>query len=234
MTVFGEICGLAALIALAILEHLDTRSMKPNSADWVHFQIEAMKVAIRTSFEHFSDPDSMRIKPEALLDPESICQMANNISKNASTGLQIQFPTSQDTVYLAAADSQGIMVSMIQSNYMGFGSGVVVDGTGISLQNCGAGFVLTPNHPNEVAGGKRPFHTIIPGFVTKNKEPLMAFGVMDGHMQHQGHVQMMARIVDHQENPQAASDAPRWYVSPTGEIILEKNYSQDVARELAS
>ncbi len=129
--------GLAVLIALVILEHLDTRSMEPNSVDWIHFQIEAMKVAIRASFRHFSDPNSMRTTPEALLDPVSIRRAANDISKNASEGFQIQFSTAQDTVYLAAADAQGIMVSMIQSNYMGFGSGIVVDGTGISLQNRG-------------------------------------------------------------------------------------------------
>src|SRR5690606_14793807 len=122
------------------------------------------------------------------------------------------------TVYLTAADSSGMMVSFIQSNFKGFGSGVVVPGTGIALQNRGSGFNLRLGHPNEVGPNRRPFHTIIPGFVTRDGQPLMSFGVMGGAMQAQGHVQMAVRIADHRLNPQAASDAPRW-------CVLDDNHS---------
>ncbi|HCP49946.1 MAG TPA: gamma-glutamyltransferase, partial [Gammaproteobacteria bacterium] len=208
--------GLAAQIALSILEHLDVQSTEPGSADWIHYQVEAMKIAIRAAFDHFADPAAMVIPPSELLEPGSIARAANAISANATSQFPpVALPVSEDTVYLTTADADGRMVSMIQSNYRGFGSGIVIEGTGISMQNRGSGFVLTPGHPNIVAGGKRPFHTIIPGFVTRaDGNPAMAFGVMGGHMQHQGHVQMVTRIFDHRENPQAASDAPRWHVSP--------------------
>ena len=139
-----------------------------------------------------------------------------------------------DTVTLTAADAQGRMVSFIQSNYMGFGSGVVIPGTGIAMQNRGNGFSLAPGHPNEVAGGKRPYHTIIPGFVTENGEPRMSFGFMGGHMQHQGHVQTVHRVFDLGENPQAASDAPRWQVLPDYTVALETGFAADVASDLAA
>ena len=113
-------------------------------------------------------------------------------------------------MYLTAADASGVMVSMIQSNYLGFGSGVVVPGTGISLQNRGADFVADQGHPNQVGPNKRPYHTIIPGFVTKDGAPVMSFGVMGGPMQPQGHVQVMVRIADYGQNPQAACDGPRF------------------------
>ena len=142
-------------------------------------------------------------------------------------------PVGHDTVYLTAADSGGMMVSMIQSNYMGFGSGIVVPGTGIAMQNRGAGFVLDADHPNAVGPNKRPFHTIIPGFVCRDGEPALSFGVMGGHMQHQGHVQMVTRIFDHGENPQAASDAPRWHVTPNFEVALEPGFDPAVAADLA-
>ena len=126
-----------------------------------------------------------------------------------------------------------MMVSMIQSNYMGFGSGIVVPGTGIAMQNRGAGFSLAPGHPNQVGPEKRPYHTIIPGFVTRSGQPLMAFGVMGGHMQHQGHVQMVTRIFDQGENPQAASDAPRWQVTPDFRVLLETGFDAAAALDLA-
>ena len=215
--------GLAAQIALSILEHLDVQSIEPGSVDWIHYQVEAMKIAIRAAFDHFADPEVMTIPPSELLEPGSIAGAAKSISNNtASRHPPVALPVSEDTVYLTTADADGAMVSMIQSNYRGFGSGIVIDGTGISMQNRGSGFVLTPGHPNIVAGNKRPFHTIIPGFVTRSDgSPAMAFGVMGGHMQHQGHVQMVTRIFDHGENPQAASDAPRWHVSPDYRLALE-------------
>ena len=227
--------GLGALIALGILKHLETDTMNPGSSDWCHYQLEAMKIAIRASFDHISDPAHMadRVSVSELLDETSLKQAAMSIGSSASDLPPLALPTSEDTVYLAAADDSGMMVSYIQSNYMGFGSGIVIEDTGIAMQNRGAGFVLTPNHPNQVDGSKRPYHTIIPGFVTdQQNNPLAAFGVMGGHMQHQGHVQMVTRLFDHHENPQAASDAPRWHVTPDFEVVLESKESQQVVDEL--
>ncbi|MDE0054709.1 MAG: gamma-glutamyltransferase family protein [Gammaproteobacteria bacterium] len=225
--------GLAAQIALATLAHWDLRGLPPNGVESVHLQVEAMKIAIRAAFDHFSDPESMAVAPEALLDPVSIERVAGTIGQDASKLPPARLPVSQDTVYLTAADADGRMVSFIQSNYRGFGSGIVVPGTGIAMQNRGNGFTLEPGHPNQVAGGKRPYHTIIPGFVTENGAPRMSFGVMGGHMQHQGHVQMVHRIFDLGENPQAASDAPRWQVLPDYTVALEEGFSNRVAAGLA-
>ena len=146
----------------------------------------------------------------------------------------MRLPVGHDTVYLTAADADGMMVSMIQSNFRGFGSGIVIPGTGISMQNRGSGFVLDPSHPNCVGPRKRPYHTIIPGFVTQNGMPRMSFGVMGGHMQHQGHVQMVNRIFDHRQNPQAASDAPRWHVFPDFSVGLETGFPTSIAERLAA
>ena len=225
--------GLAAQIALAILSRLDAHREIPGSARWTHLQTEAMKIAIRAAFDHFADPDAMRLPPESLLEPGSIAAAAAGIAEIAAPLPPVALPTSQDTVYLTTADASGMMVSMIQSNYMGFGSGIVVPGTGIALQNRGAGFVLDPAHPNVVGPNKRPYHTIIPGFVTRDGSPAMSFGVMGGHMQHQGHVQMVTRVFDHGENPQAASDAPRWHVTPGFTVALENGYPLDIAQDLA-
>ena len=226
--------GLAAQIALAILERLDVQRFAAGSGDWTHLQVEAMKIAIRAAFDHFADPRAMRVAPEALLARGAIERAAASIGSHASALPPTALPVSADTVYLATADEDGAMVSMIQSNYMGFGSGVVVPGTGIAMQNRGAGFSLAPDHPNRVGPGKRPYHTIIPGFVTRRGAPLMAFGVMGGHMQHQGHVQMVTRIFDHGENPQAASDAPRWHVTPDFRVLLETGFDDAAARDLAA
>ena len=225
--------GLAAQIALAILAHRDLGSLPPNGVESVHLQVEAMKIAIRAAFDHFADSESMAVSPQALLDPMSIERVAQGIGRYATVLPPARLPGGHDTVYLTAADADGRMVSFIQSNYRGFGSGIVVPGTGIAMQNRGNGFTLEPGHPNQVAGGKRPYHTIIPGFVTENGAPRMAFGVMGGHMQHQGHVQMMHRIFDHGENPQAASDAPRWQVLPDYTLALEHGFPDHVAVELA-
>ena len=226
--------GLAAQIALAILERLDVHRFAAGSGDWTHLQVEAMKIAIRAAFDHFADPRAMRVAPEALLARGSIERAAASIGSHASVLPPTALPVGADTVYLATADEDGAMVSMIQSNYMGFGSGVVVPGTGIAMQNRGAGFSLAPDHPNRVGPGKRPYHTIIPSFVTRRGAPLMAFGVMGGHMQHQGHVQMVTRIFDHGENPQAASDAPRWHVTPDFRVLLETGFDDAAARDLAA
>ncbi|MCZ6658344.1 MAG: gamma-glutamyltransferase family protein [Gammaproteobacteria bacterium] len=222
--------GLAAQIALAILAHFDPPEL--DDAAGIHLQIEAMKIAIRAAFEHFADPAAMRISPEELLGADSIARAASMIGKQASTPAPVALPVSHDTVYLTAADASGMMVSFIQSNYKGFGSGIVIPDTGIAMQNRGCGFVLDAAHPNCVGPSKRPYHTIIPGFVTENDAPRMSFGVMGGYMQHQGHVQMIHRIFDHGQNPQAASDAPRWHVHPDYSVALEKGFTTDVAEAL--
>jgi gamma-glutamyltranspeptidase/glutathione hydrolase len=197
--------------------------------EWFHQQIEAMKLAIRAAFDHFADPAAMRLAPADLLEPGMLERAARGIDARAAPLPPRALPVGPDTVYLAAADAEGCMVSFIQSNYQGFGSGVVIPGTGIALQNRGHGFSLDPAHPNCVGPRKRPYHTIIPGFVTAGGEPLMAFGVMGGHMQHQGHVQMVTRVVDHGQNPQAASDAPRWHLYPDYSVGLEDGIPAAVA-----
>lgn len=222
--------GLAAQIALGILAHLQTPEL--DSAEWVHQQVEAMKIAIGAAQEHFADPNAMRVDPEALLDVDMLARAAASIGAQAAPAPPMRLPVNPDTVYLTAADASGMMVSYIQSNFLAFGSGIVIPGTGIAMQNRGSGFVLEPGHPNCVGPSKRPFHTIIPGFVTREGRPELSFGVMGGHMQHQGHVQMVTRIFEHGQNPQAASDAPRWHVTTDYKIILETGFSQAVCDAL--
>lgn len=224
--------GLAAQIALGILAHMDVPDADTGAG--IHQQVEAMKIAIRAAFQHFADPRAMRVSPEELLGTDSLARAAKGISGSASPLPPVELPASHDTVYLTAADESGMMISYIQSNYLGFGSGIVIPDTGISMQNRGWGFVLDPKHPNCVGPGKRPFHTIIPGFVTEAEAPRMSFGVMGGHMQHQGHVQMVNRVFNHGQNPQAASDAPRWHVYPDFSVGLEAGTPQEVAEDLAA
>lgn len=226
--------GLAAQIALALLEPFDLGSQPLGSAESIHLQIEAMKIAITAAFDHFADPRAMVLPVKELLDPESLRLASASISQKASTPAPVKLPVSLDTVCLAAADEEGMMVSFIQSNYLGFGSGVVIPGTGIAMQNRGRGFSLEEGHPNRVDGSKRPFHTIIPGFVTQAGEALLSFGVMGGHMQHQGHVQMVHRMFDHDQDPQSASDAPRWQVFEDMSIGLEAGFPVSVAEDLAA
>jgi gamma-glutamyltranspeptidase / glutathione hydrolase len=202
--------GIAALIALGILEHFDIAALPVDSADSVHLQIEAMKLAYADAYAYVADIDSMGVKPERLLDADYLEQRSKLIDKTQAQVFGPGSPPNGGTVYLTAADATGLMVSMIQSNNMGFGSGVVVPGTGISLHNRGANFVAKPGHPNQVGPRKRPYHTIIPGFVTKQGAPVATLGVMGGPMQPQGHLQVMVRIADHGQNPQTACDGPRF------------------------
>ncbi len=225
--------GLAALITLGILEHLELARYPVDSADSVHLQVEAMKIGFAEAHRHIADPAWMEVAPEALLKAEFLAGRARTISLDRAQFPSSALPTDHGTVYLTAADASGMMVSYIQSNYMGFGSGIVIPGTGIALQNRGAGFRLEEGHPNRVAGGKRPYHTIIPAFATcPGGEPLMSFGVMGGHMQPQGHVQMMVRIFDYGQNPQAASDGPRWYVDEDMSLKLEPGFAPGVVEAL--
>lgn len=224
--------GLAALLALGVLEHFSMHRYDPDSPDAIHLQLEAMKIAFAVTQRTVADPTAMAVNPNALLDPAFLANQADAIRMDRAAEPDFSLPFDQGTVYLAAADATGMMVSMIQSNFTGFGSGVVIPKTGIHLQNRGMGFSLDPSHPNAVAGGKRPFHTIIPGFVTRNGKADMSFGVMGGHMQPQGHVQMMVRIYDRGQNPQAACDAPRWHLNEAMDVHLESGIAETVAQEL--
>ena len=226
--------GLAALIALGVLRHTLVLDFPVDSADSVHYQIEAMRIGFAEVFAHLSDPSTMRTSVDELLDDAYLCRQADAIDPGKAGSPRSMLPAAPGTVYLCAADDEGMMVSFIQSNYHGFGSGVVIPGTGIAMQNRGCGFTLEKGHPNEAAPGKRPFHTIIPGFVTDDGRPLMAFGVMGGHMQAQGHLQTVLRMFGHGQNPQAASDAPRWQVSVEGEVLLEEGFDPAVDSSLAS
>jgi gamma-glutamyltranspeptidase/glutathione hydrolase len=202
--------GIAALIALGILEKFDMASLRVDSVESQHLQIEAMKLAFADVYRYVSEPSSMTLTPAQMLDDAYLASRARLIDVNKAQDFQAGNPVKGGTIYLTAADERGMMVSFIQSNYMGFGSGCVEPDFGISLQNRGHGFSLKVDSPNVVAPGKRPFHTIIPAFLTKDGRPVMSFGVMGGNMQPQGHLQTLVRILDHGQSPQAACDAPRW------------------------
>jgi gamma-glutamyltranspeptidase / glutathione hydrolase len=229
--------GLAALIALGILQHRDIGHLDPDCPDVLHLQIEAMKLAFADAHRYIADPKSMDVKPEQLLDPAYLAERAKEIDPDRAKDPKFGTPKPGGTILLTAADASGMMVSFIQSNYLGFGSGVVVPGTGIHFQNRGACFTLEKGHPNQVGGGKRPYHTIIPGFVTVPGEdgkdrPLMAFGVMGGFMQPQGHLQVISRIVDFHQNPQAALDACRWQVMAGMRVAVEPGFAPSIYDEL--
>ena len=224
--------GIAALIALGILRHHDVAALPPDSADSLHLQIEAMKLAFAELYAHVSDPATMHVTPERLLDAAYLERRARTIDMKRAQYPKTEIARGGGTIYLTAADERGMMLSFIQSNYMGFGSGVVVPGTGISLQNRGHGFVLEPGHANEVGPRKRPFQTIIPGFLTRNGQPVMSFGVMGGSMQAQGHIQMVIRLVDYKQNPQACTDGPRWIVNHDLSVSLEEAIPSAVKEEL--
>jgi len=225
--------GLAALIALGILGRFELSRYPVDSADSIHLQIEAMKLAFADMKKHLADPAYMTASPEEFLRPEYLESRAAMIDMRMTKSPVSGIPYDGGTVYLTTADSEGMMVSYIQSNYMGFGSGIVIPGTGISMQNRARGFTLEKGHPNQVDGGKRPYHTIIPGFVTSDGNPILSFGVMGGHMQAQGHVQIMTRVFDYGQNPQVACDAPRWFISEDSKIAIEPGFPQKTLSELS-
>ncbi|MFW6126179.1 MAG: gamma-glutamyltransferase family protein [Chloroflexota bacterium] len=224
--------GIAALLAVGILDSWNIREYPIDSVMSVHLQIEAMKLAFADAHRYVADRSSMNIDPRDLLTPSYLASRAQQIDVDRAQEFATEVPTGDDTVYLTTADEGGMMVSMIQSNYFDFGSGIVVPGTGISLHSRAAGFSVSADHPNRVDGGKRPFHTIIPAFVTRAGEPVMSFGVMGGPMQPQGHVQLAVRIFDYGQNPQAACDAPRWQVLSPAEVALEPGFDPDVVEGL--
>ncbi len=213
--------GIAALIALGILEKFDIAGLAPDGADVQHLQIEAMKLAFADTHRYVSDAGSMQITPEQMLDDAYLATRAKLIDPQKAQSFGAGNPVKGGTIYLTAADESGMMVSFIQSNYMGFGSGCVEPTFGISLQNRGHGFSLNAASPNVVAPGKRPFHTIIPAFLTRGGQPQMSFGVMGGNMQPQGHMQTLVRMLDFAQSPQTACDAPRWRFNQGLEINVE-------------
>ena len=224
--------GIGALMSLGMLGNLDMRGYAVDSPDYLHVQIEAMKLAFGDLYHYVSDRASMRVRPQDLLDPAYLAERVKKIDMQRALDPGHGLPPGAGTVYLTAADESGMMVSYIQSNFTGFGSGVVVPGTGISLHGRGAGFVTTAGHANQVAPNKRPFHTIIPAFVTRDGQPVMSYGVMASSMQAQGHSQVMVRYADVGQNPQAAIDAPRWRIDTGLKVAIERGFKPEVYEEL--
>ena len=216
--------GIAAQIALGILGNFDMASLPVDSVASQHLQIEAMKLAFADVYRYVAEPSAMQLTAEQMLDDAYLAERAKLIDSKRAQDFKAGNPVKGGTIYLTAADESGMMVSFIQSNFAGFGSGVVEPTFGISLQNRGFGFSTDPaaaNTANLVAPGKRPFHTIIPAFLTKDGQPVMSFGVMGGNMQPQGHMQTVVRMLDYQQNPQIACDAPRWRFNAGMEINVE-------------
>ena len=225
--------GIAALMALGILSNFDLAALPADSARARHLQIEAMKLAFADVYRYVADPRHMTdVKAADLLSDTYLRERAKLIRPDRAGDPLHGLPPTGGTIYLTAADENGMMVSFIQSNYMGFGSGIVVPGTGVSLQNRGRGFTVADGHPNQVAPGKKPFHTIIPAFLTRDGRPQMSFGVMGGNMQPQGHLQTLVRMLDYRQQPQAACDAPRWKVGTGLSVDVESAMATEVSSEL--
>lgn len=223
--------GIAALIALGILDGLDLPDWRDDERG-LHTQIEAMKLAFADAHRYVADPQHAPVPTEALLRSAYLAARRALIGESALDPAPGD-PNAHGTVYLAAADRDGQMISLIQSNYMGFGSGVVVPGTGIALQNRGHNFSLEEGHPNALAPRKRPYHTIIPGFLTREDgTPVGPFGVMGGFMQPQGHLQVVLNTVRYGLNPQQALDAPRWQWVGGKTVEVEHDLGAAAARAL--
>ena len=220
--------GIVALMALNIL-----RNFEPSRGDVASFhrEIEALKLAFADGQRYIADPRHMEVSVADLLSPAYGLDRSKLIRDHAILP-ECGKPKASGTVYMCAADNEGNMISFIQSNYRGFGSGVVVPGTGIGLQNRGEGFSLDPNHPNFAAPGKKPYHTIIPGFLTKGNEAVGPFGVMGGFMQPQGHMQVMLDYIDKGMNPQACLDAPRWQWTEGMKVSFEPAFPEYMVEAL--
>lgn len=223
--------GIVALMALNILKGYEFKDR--DNADTLHKQIEAMKLAFVDGQKYVADPRMMSVTAEQLLSEKYADGRRALIGEEAIMPVPGE-PTSGGTVYLATADEEGNMVSMIQSNYMGFGSGLVVPGTGIALHNRGHNFTLDPGHDNALAPGKKPYHTIIPAFLTKGNKAVGPFGVMGGFMQPQGHVQVIMNTIDFNMNPQDALDAYRWQWVGGKKIEIEPGFPNHLALQLAA
>jgi gamma-glutamyltranspeptidase/glutathione hydrolase len=221
-------------MALGMLKETEIAGLAPDSAEAIHLQIEAMKLAFRDVEAFVSDERYMHdVDSSHLLDQLYLAARARLIDRDRALEFPVGAPKQGGTVCLATGDADGMMVSYIQSNYPGFGSGIVVPGTGISLQNRGFGFTTQAGHPNQVGPGKRPFHSIIPGFVMGRSGPIMAFGLMGGPMQAQGHLQMMLRTQLWGQDPQTASDAPRWRTLSGLDLALESSMNAATVQRLS-
>lgn len=240
--------GIAALQMLQILKNFDLAEMGYNSTESLHTMVEAKKLAFEDRAKFYADMDFSKQPIEALISEEYGKERAKLIKKRAARTVQAGNPnlTEGDTIYLTTADKGGNMVSLIQSNYRGMGSGVVVPGLGFVFQDRGQLFSMDKEHANAYEPGKRPFHTIIPAFVTKTGKPFMSYGVMGGAMQPQGHVQILVNMIDYGMNLQEAGDATRWqhmgsteptesqakYLTDGGYVEIESGVSAQVIREL--
>ncbi|WLD93156.1 gamma-glutamyltransferase family protein [Alkalihalobacillus sp. AL-G] len=222
--------GIIALMALNMLKGYEFSGKE--ELDTYHKQIEALKLAFTDGLKYVTEERSMTSTANALLSEKYAEERRQLIGEHARQPEPGE-PPKGGTVYLATADGDGNMVSFIQSNYMGFGSGLVVPGTGIALQNRGHNFSMDPEHDNRLEGGKRTYHTIIPGFLTKGDEAVGPFGVMGGFMQPQGHVQVVMNTIDFHLNPQAALDAPRWQWMESKKVLVEPNFPNHIAQALA-
>ncbi len=214
--------GLAALIALGILDGLEPTP---------HAQIEAMKLGFADAHAVVADPDLAPAPVKALLDPAYLAHRRGLVGERAAVPTAGE-PDRGGTVYLCTADADGMMVSLIQSTYAGFGSFVAVPGYGFGLQNRGLGFSTAAGHPNAVGPRRRPFHTIIPGFLTHGGAPVGPFGVMGAHMQPQGHLQLLSGVLDRGLDPQAALDAPRWYWDRGLRVLVEPEFDPAAVEQL--
>lgn len=221
--------GIAALMALNILKEFSFPEKE--STTTYHRQIEAMKIAFADAFHYVTDPDFMELDYHFLLNPEYGAHRAVLLGDNAQVYTH-GLPPKSGTVYMCCADGEGNMVSYIQSNYMGFGSGIVVTDTGIALQNRGHDFSLNAGDANALMPGKRSYHTIIPGFLMKDGTPVGPFGVMGGYMQPQGHLQVVMNYVDFHMDPQQALDAPRWQWNRDNTVTVEARFSPEMAMAL--
>jgi gamma-glutamyltranspeptidase/glutathione hydrolase len=228
--------GVAALQMIKMMEPLDLKGMGHNSALYLHHLIEAKKLAFADLARYVADRDHMEISVDQLLDEQYLDRRRRLADPHRATarpqpGIAL---TDTETIYLSAADSEGNMISFINSQFEHFGSGVVVPGTGFTLQNRGAGFTLEDGHPNQVAPGKRPFHTLLPGFVTRDGVPWMTFGLMGGSMQPQGHTQLMMNILVFGMDIQDAIDAARFRHLEGFQVALESPIGEDVRKQLTA
>lgn len=226
--------GVAALQVMKMMETLDLEGMGHNSAPYLHHLIEAKKLAFADLAQYVADRDHMRVSTDQLLDAAYLDGRRALIDPDRAEvrpqpGRAL---TDTETIYLSVADSGGNMISFINSQYGHFGSGIVVPGTGFTLQNRGAGFTMEDGHPNQVAPGKRPFHTLLPGFVTKDGAPWMTFGLMGGSMQPQGHTQLLLNILVFGMDVQAAIDAPRFRHLDGQRVAIEDPVPEDVRARL--
>ncbi|ERJ12185.1 gamma-glutamyltransferase [Haloplasma contractile] len=222
--------GLIALQALNIAKGFEFKAK--DTVDTLHKQIESMKLAFADGQKYITDPNFMNASVDSILSEDYAKERRDLIGEEALMPTAGE-PPKGGTVYLATADGEGNMVSFIQSNYMGFGSGLVVPGTGIGLQNRGHNFTLDKEHDNALEPEKRPYHTIIPGFLTKNNKPVGPFGVMGGFMQPQGHMQVIMNVVDFGLNPQAALDSPRWQWMKDKLVTVEQSMANHLVSALA-